>query len=85
MKIEFNINKVGKTDPVIPMARQDNVRRVGEDASFQVEALERKLKELPAIRATEVERAKGLVSGPQYPPEQVLTRLAVLLAMKLNH
>lgn len=84
MEIEFNTKNVGKTDAGIPMARQDSVRRVSAETSFQVEALERKLKELPVVRTDEVERAKALVSGIQYPPEQVLKSLAILLAMKLS-
>lgn len=85
MEIEFNTSKVNKPEPVTPVTRQDAVRRVEEDASFEnTAALEAQLRELPDVRSEKLEQARALLSNVQYPPEQVLNSLAALLAMKIR-
>jgi hypothetical protein len=85
MEIEFNTGgPVGKPDPGKPAARKEPTPPVREDASFQTDALERKLKDLPPLRPERVERAKGLLTGSgKYPPDEMLVGIANLLAMHM--
>jgi hypothetical protein len=83
MEIEFNPSRVPSAGPGQPASRQDAVPASTDGASFPVTTvLQEKLKNLQAVRPEQVERAKLLKSDPQYPPDDILDRIAVLLA---NH
>jgi hypothetical protein len=85
MNIEFNPNNVGKPTPPQPAARQDATPPARDEAAFQNTVdLENKLRNIPLVRPERVERAKGLVTNVQYPPDEILVGLANLLAMHLE-
>jgi hypothetical protein len=85
MKINFNTGSVPKAESGIPTTRPDTTTTATEGASFQATAaLKDKLKNQPAVRAEKVENAKNLVSNSKYPPNDVLDRMAVLLAIHVK-
>ena len=58
--------------------------QVAETEFADSKALESKLDTVSEIRPEVVERAKGLVQTPGYPPAEVINRIAVLLASELQ-
>lgn len=84
MEVEFNPSRVPTTGPSQPTARQD-AAAAGDAASFDVTAaLQDKLKNMQALRSEKIDLAKSLISDPTYPPDDVLDRIAVLLATRLK-
>ena len=84
MEIEFNTGgSVGKPEPGKPAARKEPTPAVREGASFQTDALEKRLNELPPVRADKVERAKQLLADGKYPSDETLVGIANLLAMHI--
>ncbi len=85
MEIEFNPSRVPKVEPSQTAARPSAAAPMDE-ASFQVSAaLKDKLNSLSDVRPDKVAYAKDLVSDSQYPPDDVLDRIAVLLAIKVKN
>jgi hypothetical protein len=85
MEIEFNPSRVPATGPSQPAARQDGTASATDGTSFQdTQALQDQLKGLQAVRPEKVELGKTLASDPQYPPNDVLDRIAVLLAIHVQ-
>lgn len=79
MEIEFNPGRVPTTGPSQSAPRQAAAATDG--TSFQnAEAVQEQLKGLQAIRPEKVQLGKTLVADSQYPPDDVLDRIAVLLA-----
>ena len=84
MEIEFNPGRVPKAEPREPVARPSTAT-AADQTSFQVSAaLQDQLKNLPATRPEKVAQAKALVSDTQYPPGEMLDRIAVLLAIHVK-
>ena len=48
------------------------------------QSLERSVKDLPLVRPEEVARARALVADVKYPPDEMMSRIASLLAMHIN-
>ena len=85
MKINLNSGGVPKAEPTQPAARTDATAAATDGTSFQAtSALTNKLKDLPAVRSEKVEKAKTLVSDSKYPPNDVLDRIAILLAARVK-
>ena len=85
MEIEFNISRI--PDPGIskPVARNSAAASaVGADSLQGASDLERKLTDLPLVRPEKVVQAFGLNSHPKYPPDDILDRIAVLLAIHMS-
>jgi hypothetical protein len=54
--------------------------------SFEnTQALEQTLKEVPAVRPEAVERASSLLSDSNYPSDEVLNRVATVLAQNIKN
>lgn len=51
----------------------------------RAEALKRTLQATPLVRPEVVERARQFIGDAQYPPEEVMQGIAVLLATKLDN
>ena len=84
MEIEFNPSRVPKVEPSQTAARPNATAPAG-DASFSVSAaLQDKLKNISDIRPDKVAYAQQLVSDSNYPPNYVLDRIAVLLAINVK-
>jgi hypothetical protein len=86
MEIDFNPGRVPKAEPSQPVARQDAAASATDGTSFDVtSALQEKLKNLQAVRPEKVAQARLLVSDSAYPPDDVLDRIAVLLATRVKN
>jgi hypothetical protein len=86
MHIEFNPGR-----PTGPGASQSTPPRTqvvsdSETASFeQTRALEQKLSLASESRPEEVSRARSLIADVKYPPEEMMSRIANLLAMHVKN
>jgi len=84
MEIEFNLGRVPKVEPSQTAARP-GAAASADSTSFPVSAaLQDKLKNISDVRPEKVAYAKGLVSDSKYPPNDVLDRIAVLLAINVT-
>ena len=84
MEIEFNPGRVPKVEPSQTVARP-NASAAADDTSFRsTPALQDKLKNQSDVRPDVVARAKELVSDSKYPPDDILDRIAVLLAINVK-
>ena len=68
------------SSPVVPAARKECDSVVFKNA----ELLHRLLQETPDVRPEAVARGKALMADPNYPSEEILQRIAELLASKLK-
>ena len=84
MEIEFNPSRVPKVEPSQTAVRASAPASAGETSFAVSAALKDKLKNLSDIRPEKVAYAKDLVSNSQYPPNDVLDRIAVLLAINVK-
>lgn len=84
MEIDFNPGRVPKVEPSQTAARP-SASAPADETSFTVSAaLQDKLKNLSDVRPDKVAYAKNLVSDSEYPPNDVLDRIAVLLAIHVK-
>ena len=82
MQIEFNTSRIAKGDVGQPVARPDAAPVSTDTTSFTSTAsLEAQLRDVPAVRVDKVALAKSLITNPNYPPQELLDRIAVLLAV----
>ncbi len=84
MEIEFNPGRVPPVEPSQTAARPSASAPVDETSFQGTEALQDKLKNQSDIRPDQVARARALVSDSKYPPNDVLDRIAVLLAINVK-
>jgi hypothetical protein len=85
MEIKFNPSRQTESAANQPVARQTATAKTPESAPFeQAQSLERSVKNLPLVRPEEVERARALVADVQYPPNEMLDRIANLLALHMQ-
>ena len=84
MEIEFNPGRVPKVEPSQTAARPNATAPVDETSFTDSTALQDKLKNISDVRPEKVAYAKGLVSDAKYPPNDVLDRIAVLLAIHVK-
>jgi hypothetical protein len=85
MEIELNM---GRIPPATPPAATE-VARPAAPASDEVRfsgtaALAEALAQLPDTRPEVVQRTKEILGTVPYPPDETLSRLATLLAMKMD-
>ena len=82
MEIEFNTSRIAKRDATPPAARTDSAPSATDTTSFTAAtSLDSQLQSLPASRVDKVALAKSLISNPNYPPHELLHRIAALLAV----
>jgi len=87
MEIEFN---PGRVSPVAgssqPVAKRAASPAATSAVSFSAsDSLKNQLNNLSTVRPEQVARAKALVSDGKYPPDDVLDRIAVLLAIRSHN
>lgn len=84
MEVGFNPGRIPAAGPSQAAARQSTAA-AADATSFNVSAqLQDKLKNLQAVRPEKVNLGQSLVSKPSYPPDDVLDRIAILLAIQLK-
>ena len=80
MEIEFNPGLKANTGPTQPAARRDNPQPAENTMPFErLQALEKTLKE-NSIRPEAVTRASDLVADENYPSDELLNKMAGVLA-----
>lgn len=87
MEIEFNPNRYSEVPSggTGKVSRRDEAQSSGNTAGFErTQALESALKEMPAVRPEKIARARALVADVKYPPDEVLNRIANLLAIHVR-
>lgn len=84
MEINTNINADG-VNGAIPPKRPAATRPVSDGVSLSGStALDNALQSVPATRPEAVARATALISDVNYPPQEIIKKLAVLLAIHLD-
>ena len=82
MEIEFKTGRIPQAESSQPVARRDAVPAAPDTVSFSnSDSLKSQLNNISTVRPEQVANAKQLVSDPNYPPDYVLNRIAVLLAI----
>ena len=86
MEVEFNAG-LTVSNPVSqsPVRRQPAEPTANTMSFDNTQALEQTLKETPAVRPEAVTRAGALLADPAYPSDEVLNRVAVLLAQNIQN
>lgn len=85
MNIEFNPNRGTYNRASQPVSRRDAVTPAPESHPFEkAAALEQYPKGLPLVRPEKVEKARALIADVQFPPNEMLDRIANLLALHIK-
>ena len=87
MEIEFNASQLPPMAPSGPISRRAAAAGSSDETSSarNLNDLKAKLNQLPLERPDQVSQAQSAVSNPHYPPDDLLDRIAVLLAFRFNH
>ena len=81
MEIEFNTGRIPQAESSQPVAKRVATPATTPSVSFPAsDSLKNQLNAISTIRPDQVARAKALVADPNYPPDYVVKRIAVLLA-----
>jgi hypothetical protein len=85
MEIEFNASRAPSLPPT-PVAPRGSQPAAGSDEPrFKgTEALAQALARLPDTRSEAVEKAQKLAGLVKYPPDEIIHRIATLLAIHLS-
>jgi hypothetical protein len=85
MEVEFNVG-LGANNPVSqsPVRREATPPAASAMSFENTQALEQTLKEVPTVRPEAVERASALLSDANYPSDEVLNRVATVLAQNIT-
>ena len=85
MDVDFNTSQFPRVKASAPVIRPGVSNTVGEASPSQnLDDLKQKLGQLPLERADEVAQATALAHSTSYPPDEILNRIAVLLAIHLT-
>ena len=83
MEIELNTSRIAQRDLTPATTRTESAPASADSMSFSAaSSLESQLQTVPAARVDKVELAKTLITNPNYPPQELLDRIAALLAVK---
>jgi hypothetical protein len=82
MEIEFNTSRLSPAESGSSAIRRDATTAATDAVSFSTsDSLKSQIKDLSTVRPEKVAKAKELVSNGHYPPDYVLERISVLLAL----
>jgi hypothetical protein len=86
MEIEFNTSRISQPGYSPPANRASSVPSAAPQADSGTTAadLENRLQQIPLVRPDKVAQAKTLVANEKYPPNDVMDRIAILLAIRLR-
>jgi hypothetical protein len=86
MEVKFNPGLNVSPEAGQPVARQQTTPPADTTMSFEsTQALEKTLQDTPTIRPETVARASALVADGNYPSDDLLGKMAGLLADKINN
>lgn len=87
MEVDFNPGRspiIGGNQPVV--RREPSVAKADKAMSFdQTQSLEQSLRNSAQVRPEKVAAATALVADAGYPSDEILDRMAGLLAEHINH
>lgn len=82
MEIEFNTGRITSAGSAQPAAKRDVAPAAPDPVSFSTSnSLKNQLSQISTVRPEQVAMAKQLVADTHYPPDYVVNRIAVLLAI----
>jgi len=82
MEIEFNPSRISQSESSPSTARRNAVPVASDSVSFASStSLKDQLNQIPAVRPEKVQWAQAMINGGKYPPDDVLDRIAILLAI----
>jgi hypothetical protein len=85
MEIEFNSSRQAASASNQPVKRPSGATSAAETASIaSAQNLEQTVRNLPMVRPEQVERARSLIADSKYPPQEMLNRIANLLALHMR-
>jgi len=86
MEVDFNPGRSPITDSSQPVVRRETSAPATDNTmSFdQTTSLQQTLRDTSQVRPEKVAQASALVADPSYPSDDVLDRLAGLLAQHIN-
>ena len=85
MEVELNPGRIVNTGINQPVKRQESTQPAENTMSFErIQALETNLKETAQIRPEAVARANALVSDPNNPSDDLLNKVAGVLAKHIQ-
>ena len=85
MEVELNPGRMMNTGMNQPVQRQEATQPAENTMSFErIQALETNLKETAQIRPEAVARANALVSDPSYPSDDLMNKVAGVLAKNIQ-
>lgn len=83
MEIELNTSSIARREVTPPVTRKDPAAAATDLTSFTTtNSLEGQLREVAPTRVDKVALAKSLLNNPNYPPQELLDRIARLLALQ---
>ena len=86
MEIELNVSRVPARPPAPAIQRGSEPISAQDESKFKgAEALAQALAQLPDPRPGVVDKARVVVSTVKYPPDEIINRIATLLAIHLSH
>jgi hypothetical protein len=85
MEIEFSSNQLPPMNSGGSVVRANaSMQARSDNSSITTDKLKSKLQEVPVTRADKVAQAKVLVKNTHYPPDDLLDRIAQLLAIRMT-
>ena len=84
MQIDFNTNRIANSGLNKPIHRQEGTPSSTDTTSFTAAAaLNAQLNDVPAVRTDKVALAKSLIKDPDYPPAELLDKVANLMSQNI--
>ncbi len=85
MEVEFNVGLAANNPVSQSPVRRQSAPPAASAMSFEnTQALEETLKEIPTVRPEAVDRAAALLADANYPPDEVLDRVATVLSQNIQ-
>jgi hypothetical protein len=86
MEVEFNVGLAANNPVSQSPVRRESTQPATSAMSFEnTQALEQTLKETSTVRPEAVQRATALLSDADYPSNDVLNRVATVLAQNIQN
>lgn len=84
MEIEFNSSRQAQPASNQPVRKPSVATSAADTAPLSASSLEQSVRDLPVVRPEQVERARSLIADTKYPPQEMLNRIANLLALHMR-
>ena len=86
MEVKLNTGLIANTDKNQAVARRNSIKPAENTMSFErTQALEKTLQETAQVRPEAVTRASALAADANYPSDELLNKVAGILAGSINN